>query len=137
MASDKIERLEDQLAYFESALARLKEVLARDEDDVVRDSVIQRFEFTFEMAWKTMFRYLADKGEKLAPKAWDVLPVAFESHLIGNAELWLKMRDYRNDTSHEYNSAKAVEVSAFVRSAGAAALEQAAVEIRRRVATGR
>ena len=137
MASNNIERIEDQLDYFESAVARLKEALGRDEDEFMRDSIIQRFEFTFEMAWKTMFRYLTDKGEKLAPKAWDVLPVAFESHLIGDAEVWQQMRDYRNDTSHEYNRVKAVEVSAFVREHGAAALEQAAVEIRRRVAAGR
>ena len=137
MASDKIERIEDQLSYFEAALARLKEALARDEDDFMRDSIIQRFEFTFEMAWKTMFRYLAGKGEKLAPKAWDVLPVAFESQLITNAEVWQKMRDYRNDTSHEYKLAKAIEVSAYVRAHGAAALEQAAIELRKRVASGR
>ena len=137
MVSNNIERIEDQLAYFESAVARLNEALLRDEDEFMRDSIIQRFEFTFEMAWKSMFRYLSDKGEKLAPKAWDVLPVAFESHLINNAEVWQQMRDYRNDTSHEYNRVKAVEVSAFVRGHGAAALEQAALELRRRVTAGR
>ncbi len=115
MAAEEIERFELQREYFEKALHRLGEVLALDENDVVRDSIIQRFEFTYEMAWKTMFRFLTDKGERMAAKAWAVLPVAFESLLIENAEVWDKMRDYRNETSHEYNQTKAQEVAAFVR----------------------
>lgn len=122
MGKEEIERFELQREYFEKALNRLGEVLEIDESDVVRDSIIQRFEFTFEMAWKTMFRYLADKGERVAAKAWDVLPVAFEALLIEDAETWDKMREYRNDTSHEYNQAKATEVVAFVRSQGFQAL---------------
>ena len=116
MGKEDAERFDLQLEYFEKALSRLGEVLEVDESDIVRDSIIQRFEFTFEMAWKTLFRYLADKGERVAAKAWDVLPVAFEALLIEDAETWDKMREYRNDTSHEYNQAKATAVVAFVRS---------------------
>ena len=116
MGREDAERFDLQLEYFEKALSRLGEVLEVDESDIVRDSIIQRFEFTFEMAWKTPFRYLADKGERVAAKAWDVLPVAFEALLIEDAETWDKMREYRNDTSHEYNQAKATAVVAFVRS---------------------
>ena len=112
---DRIERFELQREFFEKSLARLKEALAQDESSFVRDSIIQRFETTFEMAWKTMFRYLADRGEDVAMKAWAVIPVALESKLIGDAGEWDRMRDYRNDTSHEYNEAKAIEIAAFVR----------------------
>ncbi|MBI4996461.1 MAG: nucleotidyltransferase substrate binding protein [Rhodocyclales bacterium] len=115
MTQDNIERLALQREYFEKALNRLGEALALDESDVVRDAIIQRFEFTFEMAWKAMFRYLTDKGERVAAKAWAVLPIAFESLLIEDAEAWDKMRDYRNETSHEYSQIKAQEVAAFVR----------------------
>lgn len=113
--SGEIERFELQRAYFEQALRRLGEVLALEENDIVRDSIIQRFEFTYEMAWKAMFRLLTNKGERLAAKAWAVLPVAFESLLIEDAETWDRMRDYRNETSHEYNQIKAREVAIFVR----------------------
>lgn len=115
MGQDDIERFELQREYFEKALARLGEVLELDESDVVRDSIIHRFEFTFEMAWKTLFRFLADRGERIAAKAWDVLPVAFESLLIDDAEVWGKIRELRNETSHEYNEQKAIEVAAYVR----------------------
>lgn len=115
MSNSKVERFEQQFDYFQRALARLKEALAEDETDIVRDSIIQRFEFTFEMAWKTMFRFLADKGEDVDPKAWSVLPVAFEVRLLADPDVWKQMREYRNEASHEYDQRKAVEIAAFVR----------------------
>jgi nucleotidyltransferase substrate binding protein (TIGR01987 family) len=117
-SADRIERFELQREFFGKSLARLKEALAQDESSYVRDSIIQRFETTFEMAWKAMFRYLTDRGESIATKAWAVIPVAFESKLIGDAGEWDRMHDYRNDTSHEYNEAKAIEIAAFVRASG-------------------
>ena len=123
MANERIERLELQFDYFKRALARLKEPMALDETDIVRDSIIQRFEFTFEMAWKAMFRYLADKGEDVDPRAWSVLPVAFEVKLISDADVWEQIRQYRNDASHEYSQNKAVEIVAFVRAKALPAFE--------------
>jgi nucleotidyltransferase substrate binding protein (TIGR01987 family) len=108
-------RFAQQREYFDKALARLGEVLAVSENDIVRDSIIQRFEFTFEMAWKSLFRYLVGQGERVAAKAWDVLPLAFESLLIDDAEVWDRMRELRNQTSHEYDLAKAIEAAAFIR----------------------
>lgn len=120
----KAERLQQQWGYFNQALDRLKEALAEPESSFLRDSVVKRFEITFEMAWKTMYRFLILKGERMAPKAWDVLPVALQSLLITDARLWDQMREYRNDTSHEYDENKAVEIAAFVRQKGLAELER-------------
>lgn len=132
MGQNEIERYALQRELFEKALVRLGEVLAMDETDVVRDSIIQRFEFTFEMAWKTLFRFLTDKGERVAAKAWDVLPLAFESLLIEDAETWDRMRSYRNESSHEYKLAKAIEIAAFVRSEAYPALCALKAELARR-----
>ena len=131
MNAQRIERYELQREFFGKALNRLLEALDIDETAIVRDALIQRFEFTFEMAWKTLFRYLADRGETMAAKAWDVIPVAFESKLIDDAEVWDRMREYRNDLSHEYNEAKAIELSAFIRRHAAGAL----VALRDKLAT--
>jgi nucleotidyltransferase substrate binding protein (TIGR01987 family) len=130
--SPEAERYALQRQTFEKALARLGEVLARPEDDVVRDALIQRFEFTFEMAWKSLFRFLATKGERVAAKAWDVLPVAFSARLIEDADVWERMREYRNDMSHEYDEAKAVAVAAFVRDSAYPALKALQAELARR-----
>jgi nucleotidyltransferase substrate binding protein (TIGR01987 family) len=132
MGKYEAERFELQREYFNKALDRLQEALAQSEDAFIRDSIIQRFEMTFEMAWKSLYRYLSDKGEDLAPKAWDVLPVAFQSRLIADADLWDQMRAYRNDTSHEYNEARAMEIVAFVRQQGVQALEALRQELNRR-----
>lgn len=133
MGNEKIDRLDLQFEHFQKALVRLKEALAEDESSFVRDSIIKRFEVTFEMAWKTMFRYLTDKGERIAPKAWDVIPVAFESLLISDAGLWDKMRAYRNDTSHEYNEARAIELSAYIRSHAMPAFDALLAQMQRRI----
>jgi nucleotidyltransferase substrate binding protein (TIGR01987 family) len=132
MGKYEAERFELQREYFNKALDRLHEALAENETPFVRDSIIQRFEMTFEMAWKSLYRYLSDKGEEVAAKAWDVLPVAFVSRLIADAELWDQMRSYRNDTSHEYKEAMAIEIAAFVRSQAVPAFEALRQELARR-----
>ncbi len=124
MSAEKRLRFEEQRDYFERALARFREVLTENESDIVRDSIIQRFEFTFEMAWKSMFYYLESKGESVAKKAFAVLPEAFAARLIDDAEAWDNLRDYRNDTSHEYNQQRAIEIVAFVRGSGLTAFEK-------------
>ncbi len=118
------ERFEEQREQFERALVRMHEVLAENETSIVRDALIQRFEFTFEMAWRCLYRYLRDKGEKVAEKPWAVLPVAFQSLLIEDAEAWDKLREYRNLTSHTYQEALAIDVAAFVRGTGIGAFDR-------------
>jgi len=132
MTGEKVDRFDLQLEHFQKSLERLKEALAQDENSFIRDSIIKRFEVTFEMAWKTVYRYFLDRGERLAPTAWEVIPKAFQYTLVEDAELWNEMRAFRNDTSHEYNEAKAVEIAAFVRAGGVQALDKLAQEMKRR-----
>lgn len=109
------ERFTQALELYARALARLQAVLERPEDDVVRDALIQRFEFTFEMAWKAMYRLLRHRGDDVSESAFEVLPAAFKQGLIEDAAGWGDMRKYRNLTSHTYNEKVAIEVAAFVR----------------------
>ena len=103
------------LDHFEKSLQRLKEALAQPEDDFIRDSVIQRFEFTFEMAWKVMYRWLRARGNDIDEEAAAVIPEAFSKRLIVDESGWGRMRKFRNKTSHTYDESKAIEVAAFVR----------------------
>lgn len=127
------ERFDLQREHFEKALVRLQEALAEPESSFVRDSIIQRFEFTFEMAWKTLYRFLRDKGESVAKVAWEVLPLAFQSRLIADEAGWQQLREYRNDTSHEYDEARAQMIAAFVRAQGVGLFEALRDEMLRRV----
>lgn len=56
------EAFSPRLVLFEKALGRLEEALTRPEDPIVRDACIQRFEFTFEMAWKAIRDYALAEG---------------------------------------------------------------------------
>lgn len=109
-------RFQLALGQFEAALARLHEVVAMPEDDVVRDALIQRFEFTFETASKAAYRWLRARGADVAEEAFAVLPRAFANRLLTNEGDWNDLRKKRDLASHTYNEALAIEVAAFVRS---------------------
>ena len=108
-------RFELALQAFESALSRLQEALILDETDIVRDALIQRFEFTFETAWKAMYRWLRARGADVAEEAFAVLPRAFANGLIADEAAWSETRQKRNLTSHTYREQMAIDVAAFVR----------------------
>ncbi|MFH1362096.1 MAG: nucleotidyltransferase substrate binding protein [bacterium] len=104
--SDKLNNLKDQL---KNACARFGEILKEKKNDIVRDSAIQRFEFTYELAWKTLQAYLKEKGVRVyTPR--DAIKEAFQVGLIEDDPNWLRMIDTRNATSHLYNEAMADNV---------------------------
>jgi nucleotidyltransferase substrate binding protein (TIGR01987 family) len=113
--STNSDRFEIARTQYNRALDRLHEVVALDESDIIRDSLIQRFEFTYELAWKCMFYWLRDQGEKVLEMQKPIIDAAFRCELIGDPQLWEAIKDQRDETSHTYNEAKAVFVSAFVR----------------------
>lgn len=105
------ERLRLQIDYFERAVARLADALAQPKDEYLRDSAIQRFEFTFELAWKVLKRYLAAQGvEARSPRA--AIRGAFEVGLLPDDPGWLAMLDLRNLTTHTYDERIAEQIYA-------------------------
>jgi len=100
---------EEGVLKFEKALARLEEALARAEDDLDRDGVIQRFEFTVELAWKALKRLLAYKGVECSfPR--DCIKQAFRYGLLEDDDLLLDMWTDRNLCAHVYNEKLAQEI---------------------------
>jgi len=95
-------------AYKES-LNRLKEVLRAEKSVIQRDSSIQRFEFTVELAWKAQQAFLRGKGiECRSPK--DCLKESFRYGLLRDNPLWLNMIADRNLTVHTYDERTAEKV---------------------------
>ncbi len=94
------------------ALKRLEESAAAQETDITRDSTIQRFEFTFELAWKAMQLYLEHQGlESGSPR--EAIKNAFQRRIIAHeqdADQWFQMLDDRNLTSHTYQEKTSREI---------------------------
>ncbi|MFM8410781.1 MAG: nucleotidyltransferase substrate binding protein, partial [Alphaproteobacteria bacterium] len=99
--------------------------------ELVRDATIQRFEFTFEVTWKTLKLWLERQGHS-CPSPRATLKTAFEQGLIPSAEeadVWLRMLEDRNLTSHAYDQALAGRIHGHVLEAYAGALARMASTI--------
>lgn len=107
------------ISSFLKALSRLEEGLVRYQADVsdaqLRDGLIQRFEFTYELAYKTIRRYL--EGASPTPGEFDGAEFAFvirsaaeQNLLLRDLKAWKRYRELRGKTSHTYDEDVAVEV---------------------------
>lgn len=102
----------NKLENFIKALDRLKEGLLQydNEDELQRDGIIQRYEFTFELAWKTLKEVFEDEGLVGLNSPKTVLREAYSSGLIDDEKIWLDMLVDRNATSHIYSQSNAIEI---------------------------
>ncbi len=105
------------------ATARLAEGLSRyrldPSDAQIRDGLIQRFEFTYEIGHKMLKRYLESASP--TPGAYDAMPFADiirsgneQALLRGEWSDWKQYREMRGKTSHTYNEGTALEVVAGI-----------------------
>ena len=91
------------------AFLRLKEAVERARDDLDRDGVIQRFEFSVEPFWKTLKKVLEyNKVECYSPR--DCVKKAFRYGMIDDDEIVLDMLEDRNRSSHIYDEEEAVRI---------------------------
>ncbi|MBI4801792.1 MAG: nucleotidyltransferase substrate binding protein [Elusimicrobia bacterium] len=117
---------EAQLDQFKKALARLNEALAASQSDIVRDSAIQRFEFTIDMAWKLVKTCLEEKCGVVCQSPKECFREAYKQKMLAYDEFWLELVDMRNQTSHTYREEAAKSV--FERLPKAAEYMQALVK---------
>jgi nucleotidyltransferase substrate binding protein (TIGR01987 family) len=97
------------LSAYENALRRLAEVLEEPESAMIRDAAIKRFEFTFELLWKSLQKFFRGQGIACnSPKG--CLREAFSYGLVEDNPMWLRMIDDRNLTVHTYNEAVSIEI---------------------------
>jgi len=76
--------------------------------DIEQQGIIQSFEFSFELAWKTLKDYLEAQGVNCQfPR--EVIKKAFQHQIISEGELWLDMLGKRNLLAHTYDEAIAME----------------------------
>lgn len=108
--ADKLKptRWQQRFENFERAFALLQSVFTEKTTESLsaleREGVIQRFEYTFELAWKTLKDYLIYSGiqlEQVTPRA--VIKAAFAANLITDGQGWIDMLEQRNQLYYAYD----------------------------------
>ncbi len=105
------ERIKELYEDFKNALERLKEALSESlsKGSIVVDGTIQRFEFTFELAWKLAKAVLNYNGiEVETPRL--TIKEAFKTGLVKDGQGWIEMLEDRNKTSHIYDEKQALRI---------------------------
>jgi len=100
-------RWKQRFENFERAFGLLREAFAQspaEMSDLEKEGAIQRFEYTFELAWKTLKDYLIYSGvvfDQITPRS--VIKQAFAAKIIQDGQTWIDMLDQRNLMSHTYD----------------------------------
>lgn len=105
-----LEPLERAVAAFQQGIDQAG---ATPGDDLLRDGVIQRFEYTVDLCWKFLQRYLKDIAQvddAVIRTKKDLFREAARVRLIPDAGTWIAHYEARNETSHTYNANVAARV---------------------------
>jgi len=93
------------------AFRTLMEAIEQDDSSsFMRDSIIQRFEYTLEVSWKYMRHLLISKGIKKTGGPFDIFRLSVTHEIIRDAEVWVEFVRGRNKTSHMYDEDVAKEI---------------------------
>lgn len=107
----KTVRWHERFEHFQKAHDLLKAaVLEADQlNRLEKEGLVKRFEYTFELAWKTLKDYLESQGITASfPR--EVIKTAFLYNLITDGELWMEMLENRNIMVHTYDEERFLAV---------------------------
>ena len=114
--------LKKALISLEQSLEVLSRYSAKTSEEALRTTlragVIQHFEFSYELCWKFMKRWLQanlGRSEVEGVSRRELFRMAAEYRLIDDVDLWMSFHAARNQTSHSYNQATAEEVLAVAK----------------------
>ena len=107
-----------RLSNFHKAMLQLKEavtlVQTRPLSNLEKQGLIQCFEYSHELAWKTMKDFLESKGATEIYGSKDVTREAFRLGIIEEGQTWMDMIKSRNQTSHIYDEKTVEEIVQLV-----------------------
>lgn len=98
------------LSPLKKALKSLENAIEQPLNEFTRDSVVQRFEYTFELSWKALKRFLESDKPLQDDSVKGILREAHQRGLLSDLELWFEFQKSRNLTSHTYNEDTAKDV---------------------------
>lgn len=120
-----MKRMRERYEDYKKALERLKEAVLEEPTEIIIDGTIQRYEFTFELAWKIMKDYLEYNGfiDGLSSPR-NIIQLAFQNKIIKNGDIWIQMMLDRNLLSHLYDEEKSREIYNNIKNSYLAQFEQ-------------
>ena len=108
-------RWRQRLLDFTKSLTQLEKGLADGRpEEVVRAGIIQFFEMSFELAWKTLKDYLEMQGYDIKTPR-ETLQQAFQLQIIADGHMWIEALEKRNLMAHTYNENTAREAESLIR----------------------
>jgi nucleotidyltransferase substrate binding protein (TIGR01987 family) len=106
-------KLEQAVSYIKNDLINTEELNQKSIivlDEMIKEGLIQRFEYTHELAWNVMKDYAEYQGNSTIGGSRDATREAFQLKLITDGHIWMDMIVSRNKTSHTYNEETADEI---------------------------
>ena len=102
---------------YQKALEQLSRFLKHTTlNEMEEQGLIQAFEYTFELAWKTLQDVLEEESGYVGIKGpRPVIKQAFKDGLISDGEKWMEMLKDRNRSSHTYDEDTAKEIVDAIR----------------------
>lgn len=106
------ELLKNKIKIYQQATNKLIDAINHDDwnDEFIQDSILQRFKFCIELAWKTWKKILEREWYSDLKFPRQVFQTMAETNIINNLEIWIDFLEYRNTLSHCYWWAIADEI---------------------------
>lgn len=79
-------------------------------NDILKQGIIQSFEYTYELAWNVMRDYAEFQGNPDIPGSRTAIREALQMGLITEGKVWMDMVESRIRTTHTYNEEIANEI---------------------------
>lgn len=111
-------RWQQRFSNFNKAFLKLSQAVTQAKQkklsELETEGLIQRFEYTYELAWKTLQDYIKDMGLSDIHGPSKVLQEALKMELITDSEGWVKLKKSREKTSHTYDPETAEEIKGLI-----------------------
>lgn len=111
-------RWQQRFKNYQKALLQFNKIFTLSKEkslsDIEKDALIQRFEYTHELAWKVVQDFFKGKGDEKIFGSRDATRLAFNNGIIVNGQAWMDMIKDRNLSSHVYNEEVAESVTEHI-----------------------
>tara|TARA_Y100000389_G_scaffold186385_1_gene206696 strand:+ start:4520 stop:4915 length:396 start_codon:yes stop_codon:yes gene_type:complete len=109
-------RWQQRFNNYQKALSQLSKFIQKtDLNELEEQGLIQSFEYTHELAWKTLADFIKARGNAEIYGSKDTSREAFNLGLINNGEIWMDMIVSRNMTSHTYNEETTIKIISAIK----------------------